>query len=997
MKLNKNTVKRILPALGSALTVSLFLLILYAVYDFYPFGEHSVSWCDMDQQVIPLLLDLKHILQGKDSLLYAFTAAGGMNFIGVFYFFLASPLHLLVLFVPDEKMMMFMNVLTLLKCAAMAGASSYYLSRHKVHPAYAAAGGLLYAFCGYTLLFYQNTIWLDCAALFPLLLLSLEELTENRRMLPYILTIGAEIIVNYYIGYMVVLFVLLYEGVTLFVLKGRHRQEVATKFIIGSALAALVTAITWMPSLLQVFATSARAESITESISNGSFFTSLNTVLPVLFGSVLPLSLVVYGLLHFPPAALEKESPEDALFLRVDLVMLGLTLVPVFLEPINRMWHTGNYMSFPSRHAFLSIFMIIALSGRYLNLMELSPRFVDGRLVLEPLPAYVIAASAATSQNNEPSAAEAASAEAASAEAAAAEAAAAEAAFAPAPTHRAHLRRFSLSDLLMTALFLGLMILLLKASMEFIETNLTSLTVYTRKLWGNKESLAGQALVTFPVLLLSAVLVLLLIKKHLPEVLCLVLMFCLVLTQAAGGVRMFVLSGEKESRVTMFNAMVDVSVFEPDEEEDGTFYRVKQQKKSVHANLLGAFGYSSIGHYTSLTSETYLYAMKLFGYSAYWMEVTGNGGSLLSDAFMSIRYNLADTGRADLGPVAYAGDSLSFYENESILGLGVLSSVKNTDTNGILELGRFEVQEKLFETLFPDASVLETLMQVEPSSTENLLIGLADEDHLQLIREDKSVPGHIYYTIEVTGRTHLYFDAFNALSNNLTEKVNGSFNVYVNDTLVAKQYPAKTSNGLLDLGTFENETVTIEADLLKDCVFKSYGLYAMDCEAVSEAVSEATTLDFHFAQRSSGSFGSSAVGAILTSSAHTDKAGTVYLSLPYDKGLSLTIDGQKAELRQAFYAFCSFELEAGDHEIVISCCPPGLIPGACLSVAALALSLFLCLSRTGKKLEQKVLALQGHLPLPLQQVCVLLTLILFAAVIGFIYAAPMVIYWRSLL
>jgi len=74
-----------------------------------------------------------------------------------------------------------------------------------------------------------------------------------------------------------------------------------------------------------------------------------------------------------------------------------------------------------------------------------------------------------------------------------------------------------------------------------------------------------------------------------------------------------------------------------------------------------------------------------------------------------------------------------------------------------------------------------------------------------------------------------------------------------------------------------------------------------------------------------------------------------------------------------------------------------LIPGACLSVAALALSLFLCLSRTGKKLEQKVLALQGHLPLPLQQVCVLLTLILFAAVIGFIYAAPMVIYWRSLL
>ena len=44
-----------LPYLTAApLLTAVFLLFFYALAGYYPFGTGSISWCDMDQQVVPL-------------------------------------------------------------------------------------------------------------------------------------------------------------------------------------------------------------------------------------------------------------------------------------------------------------------------------------------------------------------------------------------------------------------------------------------------------------------------------------------------------------------------------------------------------------------------------------------------------------------------------------------------------------------------------------------------------------------------------------------------------------------------------------------------------------------------------------------------------------------------------------------------------------------------------------------------------------------------------
>ena len=67
-----------------------FLSAVFISYELFPFGNNTLSWCDMDQQVIPLLMDFKDILEGKSSFFLNLQNAGGMNFWGVFLFFLQS-------------------------------------------------------------------------------------------------------------------------------------------------------------------------------------------------------------------------------------------------------------------------------------------------------------------------------------------------------------------------------------------------------------------------------------------------------------------------------------------------------------------------------------------------------------------------------------------------------------------------------------------------------------------------------------------------------------------------------------------------------------------------------------------------------------------------------------------------------------------------------------------------------------------------------------------
>ena len=58
------------------------MMFTFSENGLYPYGGKTISWCDMEQQVIPLLLQCKDVLAGKENFFFSLKNAGGMNFYG---------------------------------------------------------------------------------------------------------------------------------------------------------------------------------------------------------------------------------------------------------------------------------------------------------------------------------------------------------------------------------------------------------------------------------------------------------------------------------------------------------------------------------------------------------------------------------------------------------------------------------------------------------------------------------------------------------------------------------------------------------------------------------------------------------------------------------------------------------------------------------------------------------------------------------------------------
>lgn len=273
-----------------------------------------------------------------------------MNFYGVFFFYLSSPFSFLVKFVDKENLVLFVNILVVLKLSvcALTAYIFFKFSNRELSFGICALLSIAYALCGYGLLFYQNLMWLDVMYMFPIFMLALERLINKKGIILYILSLSIIIYLNFYLTYMVAVFAILFAGA--FILTDKNKEnarEASTSLILGTIISLLLTAFVWLPSLFE-YLSSGRSKSIIETLEASNTLSSYKTVLPLLFCSGLIFAIILVNGLSG-----RKRSPR----LNRYMLLFFLTLVPFFVEPINEMWHTGNYMSFPARYGFITIFI----------------------------------------------------------------------------------------------------------------------------------------------------------------------------------------------------------------------------------------------------------------------------------------------------------------------------------------------------------------------------------------------------------------------------------------------------------------------------------------------------------------------------------------------------------------------------------------------------------------------------------------------------------------
>lgn len=329
---------------------ALLLLAVYAMCGLFPCGSLSLGWGDMKQQIAPLFLQFRNILLGHHGF-FLNLASGGMDFWGVFFFFLCSPFSLLVVLVQPEQIYLFLNVLVLLKLVTAAYCMGWFLLRRFPRMAvwHGALFGVSYGFCGYGLLYFVNVHWLDLVILLPLLVEAFLYLVRTGKSRWFVLIVFMHLVISLYISYMVLLFLAIAAGAYVwFCVPARRRGPTALRICCGVGLSFLLSAAAWLPFLEQ-YSQSARTTDFVLSLQSGSFYPNLLTTSCLLLLSALSCAGVLWCLPRL------RDGKNRKLWFLMGLILL--MTIPLFVEPINKFWHIGSYQAYPGRYGFLTNFL----------------------------------------------------------------------------------------------------------------------------------------------------------------------------------------------------------------------------------------------------------------------------------------------------------------------------------------------------------------------------------------------------------------------------------------------------------------------------------------------------------------------------------------------------------------------------------------------------------------------------------------------------------------
>ena len=180
------------------------MMFAYVVWEFFPFGNNIILRMDLYHQYAPLFAELYERVFGADSILYSFTSGLGSGFLGNYFNYLSSPTLLFVLIFGHKNIPEAIAAMVLVKAAASAYTFTYFAGKiSKKKDIVSAAFGLLYAFCGYFVAYYWNIMWLDAMVLFPLVMLGIWKIINERKPLMYVISLCIIMMTNYYMAYMV--------------------------------------------------------------------------------------------------------------------------------------------------------------------------------------------------------------------------------------------------------------------------------------------------------------------------------------------------------------------------------------------------------------------------------------------------------------------------------------------------------------------------------------------------------------------------------------------------------------------------------------------------------------------------------------------------------------------------------------------------------------------------------------------------------------------------
>ena len=186
------------------------MLFVMLVSQYEPFGDYSMLYSDMYHQYYPFFVAFRDALRSGESLLHSWSVGLGMDYLGLIAYYLASPLNLLSVIVPQQWLLEYFSLLVPVKLGFAGLFFAIFLKKmFGKEDLSIAVFGTFYGLCAWALGYQWNVMWLDTFALLPLVALGTVALLRDKKFILYTVALFLSVFSNYYIGFFTCIFVLL--------------------------------------------------------------------------------------------------------------------------------------------------------------------------------------------------------------------------------------------------------------------------------------------------------------------------------------------------------------------------------------------------------------------------------------------------------------------------------------------------------------------------------------------------------------------------------------------------------------------------------------------------------------------------------------------------------------------------------------------------------------------------------------------------------------------
>lgn len=351
----------------------LSVIVVFAFLQVFPFGDRTVLTVDLYHQYMPFIYEFRAKLLSGRSLFYSWNTGLGTEYYACFANYAASPLNWLCILFPYKALPVFVAFVTALRAGLASCFMSIFLASedYKRYDLITAAFSVAYALSGWFLTDFWNIMWCDAYMMLPLICYALKRLLAERKYGMYVAILALTITSNYYAGYFICLFLVMYAVVLYFTMDNIEHNIVtffksAGRFALASGTAGLISAVVVLPTYFILQHSSATGDELVKDFTlTKDFFDFLGRLMISANPNIRDgMANVACGLVVVLMIPLFFMAPKNTSIKLSHKIGYGILLVVMYLSFSNRMldfiWHGFHFPNqIPYRQSFIMSFLLV--------------------------------------------------------------------------------------------------------------------------------------------------------------------------------------------------------------------------------------------------------------------------------------------------------------------------------------------------------------------------------------------------------------------------------------------------------------------------------------------------------------------------------------------------------------------------------------------------------------------------------------------------------------